>query len=126
MPSNTAALNVGPHTLSWVLSLLEMHLLSREQGKDNIFKNTYKLTVELKPFPEWMWNLPGRVSINRTTRESKISLDFFCYLSRFLSYSDLCEMETNFQDSVTFNSMRYRLLKPAVKAETWASFSSPS
>lgn len=45
MPSNTAALLVGPPVLSWVFSQLEMQL-SREQEEDDVFKNTYKMTVE--------------------------------------------------------------------------------
>lgn len=82
MPSNTAALLVGPHILSWGFSPLEMQLLSKGQGVDSVFKNSYKMTVEQpKPFPECMWNLPGRDSINRTTHESKISLNFCCNLS---------------------------------------------
>ena len=53
------------------------------------------------------------------------SLEIFVVTSvKILGYSNLCEIEINFQDSVTFNSMGYRLLKPAVKAESWASFSS--
>lgn len=61
MSSDTTAVVVGPHIFSWGFSRLETQLLSKEQGEDNLFKNTYKMTVELILFLEHVWNVPGRI-----------------------------------------------------------------